>query len=412
GTISGYDLAVSDDVLRKVVVYLPLRSRLTFAATCQRFKEIYKLESKKCNKVLDLAEVAELTEWGLTELMRLSGPHIEKIQGGPLPMRWPHMKLLVTLLGPSCPALKGVELIEVRLTSFYLTNLFERSQGIRYITELTLRRCGVMDRDLLSLSALPTIYTLDLWGNTGISGTTLHTLPPVLAVLVLSRCPNLKALNLQRLGTRPQLRELRCSIIMYRNIHIDWIEDDDPNYFEEVYKPLLPTCPKLETLEVTVCPYEDGEEIANFPELKSLTLVPLPVEPEPYSVKETLMRALAEKNMLEHLKLGYANPSFVDIASLRAITRLTRLRTLTLPNQEFSDLDWGALAKLSDLRYLNVSGSANLSNTTVAYLVAKLRRLKVLKVKRCPRITAEVFPLLLDLLASRRSDWSDVFLAK
>ncbi|XP_017107117.2 uncharacterized protein [Drosophila bipectinata] len=413
GTISGYDLAITDDVLRTVVrKYLTLESRINFAATCPRFEEIYLLESKNCTKVLYLAELGELTDWGITELMRLSGPHIQVILGGPLPMRWPHMKRLVTMLGPCCPALKSVHLTEVLLTNFHLNHLFERSQGIRCITELTLRRCGLMDHDLLSLNEMSSIMYLDVGWNTGLVGLTLYALPHSIATLVLSRCPNLKPSNLQRLGNRPQLRNLRCSIILYRTINVEWMEDNEPNTNEEVYKPLVVKCPKLYILEVTVCPYQDEDEIANFPELTRLTLVPLPIEPEPYSVKDSLMSALAEKNILEHLDIGYANSSFVGIDSLRAITRLTHLQSLTLPNQDLSDFDLRDLANLSDLRYLNVSGSTYLTNTTVVNLVKKLRRLRVLSVRRCPKISCEVFPALLMELRSRRHDLSDEHLAK
>ncbi|KAH8323850.1 hypothetical protein KR067_006878, partial [Drosophila pandora] len=405
GKMSGYKLPLLDDVLRMLVTdYLPLEARLTFAATCRRFEEIYKLESKRRGRVLDLAEVGQLTEWGINQLMRLSGSHIRELRGGPLPLNWPHLKRLAEGLGPNCPALKIVHLNEVPLSSPHMHLLFERAEGLRNVTELSLRRCGLTDQDLPAIHPMVLLLKLDLLGNTGLNGSHLHRLPPSLQVLVLTRCENLDPGNLYKLGCLPALRELRCSMIRYRNLQQDWFEFEDVITvdMDAVYDSVARNCPGLEILEITECPYLDEEEIGGLPRLQRLVLKALPLEPEPYSVKVDLMRKLAERNVLQHLQLGKAGPNYVPLDSLEAISRMTRLRTLVMPNQERSGQDLMMLRALTDLRRLDLSGSALLGNYNVADLVQELRRLKVLKLQRCPLISRHLLPLLMAEMRTRR----------
>lgn len=415
GSLSGYHLPMVDDVLRMLVHdYLPLEARLTFAATCQRFEDIYRLESRRLTRVLDVEEIGQLTKWGIDQLMRLSGEHVRVVRGGPLPTNWPHLKHLAQELGPNCPAMRMLYLNEVPLNPMHMFLLFERVEGLRHLTDLTLRRCGLNDKDLLAFHLMDLLCRLDLFGNTGIAGNTLHRLPPSLKVLILSRCENLDPGQLYKLGSLPDLRELRCSMIRFRNLQQDWFEYDDVITVDtdEVYVSLVQHCPGLEVLEISECPYLDEEELGRLQRLQRLVLKPLPLEPEPYGVKVALMRALASANVLQHLHLGKPGPNYVPEAALDSIVRLSRLRTLAMPNQALSGRQLGRLGVLSELRRLDLSGSASLGNYDVAGMVRHLRRLAVLKLQRCPLITAHLLALLLVEFRNRRLERSETPLVR
>ncbi|XP_017004486.2 uncharacterized protein [Drosophila takahashii] len=397
GTLSAYDLPIVDDVWCKVLNYLPLDTRLNFAASCQRFQAIYELESKRINHVLNMKDVCKLTNWGIRRMMRLSGEHIHRLEGGPLHPRWPLLKQFVQLLGVSCPNLTELHFHRIPLSPENMALLFHRSNGSVKITNLSLRRCDLTDCHLLLLQPLTELTTLSLEENPGIRGDTLEDLPVSLEVLRISGCEYLESTCLRKLAALPLLRELRCSEIYLRNFNRDWMDEDEAAAWpldEHVYRELVRSCPNLEVLEVSVCPYMDENQLGGLSQLRTLVLRAVALEPQPYQVDNSLLLALVEVDSLRHLEFQQAAPGFVDAAGLKIISQLKELRTLILRNQNFKANELRELRKLNALEFLDLSDSPHLSNEIVAELAKTLGKLRRLKVKRCPLISRRLTEIL------------------
>uniref|UniRef100_A0A6P4FQA8 Uncharacterized protein LOC108053535 n=1 Tax=Drosophila rhopaloa TaxID=1041015 RepID=A0A6P4FQA8_DRORH len=397
GMVSADYLPIVDDVWRKVLDYLPLDSRLNFASSCQRFQAIYELESQRTCRVIHMEEVCQLTEWNIKQLMRLSGEHVHRLEGGPLHPRWPHFKLFVQLLGLSCPNLTELSFYRIPITPPQMSALFKGRNGLHKITNLSLRRCDLIDRDLIDLQSLTELKVLDLRENQGFQGNTLGDLPVSVEVLNLSGCENLEPSRLHYLGALPLLRELRCPQIRQRNFNLEWMDefvDDFQATDEHVYRDLVESCPLLEVLEVTVCPYMDEPQLGGLSRLRTLVLRAVPLEPAPYQVNNSLLLALVELDSLRHLEFRQAGPSFVDARGLTIITQLKELRTLILRNQDFEANELRQLRKLNALELLDLSDSPHLSDEIVVELAKTLCGLRQLKVKRCPLISRRLTTIL------------------
>ncbi|XP_016948103.1 uncharacterized protein LOC108023308 [Drosophila biarmipes] len=397
GRLSGYDLPIVDDVWRKVLDYLPLDSRLNFAASCQRFQGIYELESQRLSIVLKMQDACTLTAWGMKRLMRLSGKYIRRVEGGPLHPRWSHLKQFVQLLGVSCPNLAELCLHRIPLNPDHMAYLFLNSTGLDKLINLSLRRCEMTDKHLLCLGSLTNLRTLDLGENPGLLGGTLGTLPPSLEILKLSGCENLEPTRLSNLCALPLLRELRCSEIHMRNFNRDWIDEEEMAALdadEHVYRKLVKSCPMLEVLEISVCPYMDEKKLGGLSHLRTLVLRAVALEPEPYQVDNSMLMALVEVDSLRHLEFRQASPGFVDAVGLKIISQLKELRTLVLRNQHFKADELRELRKLNALEFLDLSDSPHLSNEIIAELAKTLGKLRRLKIKRCPLISQRLTEIL------------------
>ncbi|KAH8353804.1 hypothetical protein KR084_002086 [Drosophila pseudotakahashii] len=397
GTLSAYDLPVVDDVWGNVLKYLPLDTRLNFAVSCQRFQAIYEQESQRMNHVLNMKDVGKLTNWGIRRLMRLSGEHIHRVEGGPLHPRWNLLKKFVQLLGVSCPNLTELHFHRISLSPGNLALLFHRTNGSLKITNLSLRRCDLTDIHLHLLQPLTELRSLSLEENPGLLGDTLGALPVSLEVLKLSGCENLQPKCLSNLAALPLLRELRCSEIHLRCFHRDWLDEDEGIALATdnlVYRELVRSCPHLEVLEVSVCPYMDENQLGGLSQLRTLVLRAIALEPSPYKVDNSLLLALVEVDSLRHLEFQQAGPGFVDATGLKIISQLKELRTLILRNQNFEANDLRMLRRLNALEFLDLSDSPQLSNEIVGELAKTLSKLRRLKVKRCPLISRRLTEIL------------------
>ncbi|KAH8303890.1 hypothetical protein KR018_011964, partial [Drosophila ironensis] len=383
---SAYDLNINDDVLRLMVRrFLPMDSRIIFASTCRRFRDIYALEAGRLTKNLHLDDICELTEWGIRQMIRMSGSQIESLEGGPLPRHWPHFYFLIRMLAPLGSQLKSVRFTSIRLCSTHIFTLFRSPQGLRYVTDLQLRRCGLRDQDLTALQQLHLLVSLGLCENSALVGETLNELPNGIERLDVSRCESLNPGNLSLLGALEYLKELRCTDIKTRGFNPEWdMGDQFPGPHEhETYYLLGHECPNLELLEMTVCPYLDEENVVRLPSLRTLILTALPLEPSPYSVNKDMLSALADKNKLESLDILKGASDFVTIQHLRFIICIDSLTRLVIRNQELSNERFKMLGCLPGLTYLDLGGSPQLSNTGVVFLVGQLRQLEYFNVEQC-----------------------------
>jgi len=397
GRQSAYDLPIVDDIWCKVLDYLPLDSRLNFAASCRRFQTIYELESQRLSHVLKMKDVCQLTDWNIRRMMRLSGKHIRRLEGGPLHPRWSLLKQFVQLLGVSCPNLSEICLHRIPLNPDHMAYLFQNTSGLEKIVNLSLRRCQITDRHLVCLGSLTNLRTLDLEENPGLLGDTLGSLPRSLQVLKLSGCENLEPTRLSNLSALPLLRELRCSEIHMRNFNRDWMNEDEVAAMaadEHVYRELVKSCPMLEVLEMSVCPYMDERQLSGLLHLRTLILRAVDLEPQPYQVDNSMLMALVEVDSLRHLEFREAGPGFVDAFGLKIISKLKELRTLILRNQNFKADELRELRKLNALEFLDLSDSPHLSNEIIAELTQTLGKLRRLKIKRCPLISRRLTEIL------------------
>ncbi|XP_017111118.1 uncharacterized protein LOC108135072 [Drosophila elegans] len=394
-------LPIVDDAWGLVLDYLPLNARLNFASSCQRFQTIYQLESQHMSRVLNIKQVCMLTAWNIKELMRLSGEHIQRLEGGPLHPCWPHFNQFVQLLGSSCPNLTELSFHGISLTPYHMQNLFESPNGLHKVTSLALRRCDLSDRDLLYLQPLTQLRTLDLRENHGLWGSTLGNLPDSVETLNLSGCENLEPTLLSNLEALPLLRELRCPQIRLRNFNHDWLDIHEFQVEnlatdEHVYRELVQSCPLLEVLDVTVCPYMDEPQLGGLSHLRTLVLRAIPLEPPPYQVNNSLLLALVEMDSLRHLEFREGGPGFVDAVGLKIISQLKEIRSLVLRNQDFEAHELRQLRKLNALELLDLSDSPHLSNEIAIQLAKTLSGLRQLKVERCPLISRRLIEILKD----------------
>ncbi|KAI8046200.1 hypothetical protein M5D96_002400 [Drosophila gunungcola] len=374
-------LPIVDDAWGLVLDYLPLNARLNFASSCQRFQTIYQLESQHMSRVLNIKQVCMLTAWNIKEMMRLSGEHIHRLEGGPLHPCWPHFNQFVQLLGSSCPNLTELSFHRISLSPYHMQNLFESPNGLHKVTSLALRRCDLSDRDLLYLQPLTQLRTLDLRENNGLWGSTLGNLPDSVETLNLSGCENLEPTLLSNLEALPLLRELRCPQIRLRNFNHEWMDEFQVENLatdEHVYRELVQSCPLLEVLEVTVCPYMDEPQLGGLSHLRTFG-------PSRHSIGTATLPEFRE-----------GGPGFVDEVGLKIISQLKEIRSLVLRNQDFEAHELRQLRKLNALELLDLSDSPHLSNEIASQLAKTLSRLRQLKVKRCPLISRRLIEILKD----------------
>ncbi|XP_017076423.2 uncharacterized protein LOC108111463 [Drosophila eugracilis] len=396
---SAYDLPVVDDIWRKVLEYLPLDSRLNFASSCQRFQDIYKMESQRLSKVIKMDDVCKLTNWAIRRMMQHSGKHIKRLEGGPIHSQWKHLLTFANFLGLSAKNLTELHFDYIPLTTTHMINLFHRPSCLNNITNLSLRHCDITDQHFMCLVSLTKLKSLDIGENTGIRGDMFCLLPSALENLNVNRCENLEYSRLSFVGSY-QLRELHCSEIRVLDFNRLWVDNDQLEVLAQeghVYSNLTHWCPSLEVLEVSVCPYLDEPELGKLSHLRKLVLRSVPLEPLPYQVNNSLLMALVELDSLRHLEFQQAGPAFVDGKGLRIISLLKELRTLILRNQNFKANELMELRKLNALEYLDLSDSTNLSNEIVVELAKALRRLRRFKVKRCPLISSRLTQILKDI---------------
>jgi len=275
--------------------------------------------------------------------------------------------------------------------------LFQNTSGLEKIVNLSLRRCQITDRHLVCLGSLTNLRTLDLEESPGLLGDTLGSLPRSLQVLKLSGCENLEPTRLSNLSALPLLRELRCSEIHMRTFNRNWMNEDEVAAVaadEHVYRELVKSCPMLEVLEMSVCPYMDERQLSGLLHLRTLILRAVDLEPQPYQVDNSMLMALVEVDSLRHLEFREAGPGFVDAFGLKIISKLKELRTLILRNQNFKADELRELRKLNALEFLDLSDSPHLSNEIIAELTQTLGKLRRLKIKRCPLISRRLTEIL------------------
>lgn len=379
GTLSAYDLPITDDIWWKVLDYLSLNERLNFAASCERFQAIYELDSHRINHVLNMKDVCTLTHRVIKRLMLLSGKHIHCVTGGPLHLNWPYLTEFVQLLGVSCPNLTELSFFKISVSLAHMTHLFDGANGLINITNISLRRCNLKDAHIYCLQMLSKLKSLDIRENFSIKGDSLKSLPISLEILNVSGCVDLSPKRLIQLAALSHLRELRCPGI------VKFAKDN------ELYGRLAHYCPMLEVLELT--DFMNGIQLGGLSRLH--TLVIHSSAQLDYHVNNVLLTSIAESYSLRHLEiLDSFGPMSDTSFDLSIFSQLKELRTLILHNQNFTTLHLMGLQKLSTLEFLDLSGSPNLSNEVVAKLTKSLSGLRRLKVDFCPLITRQLTKIL------------------
>ncbi|XP_033170495.1 uncharacterized protein LOC117147638 [Drosophila mauritiana] len=380
--ISGLDLFWLD-----VLKQLDLKSRISFAASCDVFENIYAMNSNlRLSRVVDLEEMLEFSLVETRLFVDLSGPEIEIIRGGPQTAMFPHFEYFMQLM-----SIKRMKVNEIALEGLQLTRYkWCTAPGTSFssLSNLSMRRCGLTDENLEGLEILTQLETLDLGYNDQLTGSCLMSLPTSLLSLNITGCLSLCPNQLIHLSCMPRLRELRASDPMLGG-------------YWNVYRDLVLACPLLVEVEVSICSVKrDENRLGGLRNLESLAIKAHPVETTQCMLSCSMLKGLMGVPLLRKLMFPDAPRGFVNANALAILSIFRQLRVLIIHNQPYCAKDFTRLKNLKSLETLDLSNSPNITNEIVADLVVGLPNLRVLTVQGCPLLTIHVYGDLAAQLAS------------
>ncbi|XP_017094018.1 uncharacterized protein [Drosophila bipectinata] len=338
---------LNDHCLEYIFKYLSLPDQVHFARACSRFRSIYKLASPRLHKIVDLCHFDEMTVWDMRDFFRISGPHVQQIEGV---MPTSRTQRFCDYLSTSCPNLKAMMLLSSPLNSRNMNKLFSKMQSLE---TLYMPMSNLTDAAILTLRYMRNLKTLNISWNS-FSGYTLSKLTAPIETLSMNECLSFQTFELPRICKKfSQLKELN-------------ITNMNTSYFK-AYQVLVKenACPNLEILRMTAFEGDTYEFMAQLPSLKQLFVYPTIIGHN--TLREELFEQLAEYKAHQLLRLEIHGNTVLSRQAVTKISKLTELRRLLLPRID-ADSGIDHLSNLQNLEQITIQQSDSTSGSAILHL--------------------------------------------
>ncbi|KAH8331383.1 hypothetical protein KR074_002023, partial [Drosophila pseudoananassae] len=321
--------------------------QIRFSRTCQRFRAVYEMASRRMHSIGDSHDFLCATVWEMTDFFKLSGSHLEVFD---TIVEIAHHEKLYALLGEYCPNLTTLDLWNSPDIASNAHKIFPK---LGKLEELQVSKTDLHDSCIDSLKKLNNLKILNA-SSTFLKGKTMDKLPSSIEELSLNNCLYFDIQNLPKICKKlTNLKELNI-------LKVDLLP-------KTIGKTLVQeNCfPSIEILRITISSNDPYDFVARIPKLKHLSIYTEEPVPEPIglSLFVQLVKRKAEK--LERLDIIGAY--MLSPQQLHQISNLAGLRTLILPY--IDTVDDEVLAKFADLKNLErIHLNANIKVSDAAIL--------------------------------------------
>ncbi|KAH8233168.1 hypothetical protein KR026_004974, partial [Drosophila bipectinata] len=320
--------------------------QIRFARTCQRFRAVYEMASRRMHSIADTYDLFDATIWEMTDFFKLSGSNLEAFD---TVVETSHQEKLYALLGEHCPNLTTLDLWNSPDIESNAHKIFPK---LGKLEELQVSGTDLHDSSIESLKNLNNLKILDA-SSTHLRGQTMDKLPSSIEELSLNRCHYFNMENLPKICKKlTKLKELNI-------LNVDLL----PRTIGQTL--IRQNCfPSLEIIRITVSSNDPYDFVARIPKLKHLSIYNPKTVPEYIGLSLFVQLVKRKSEKLERLDI--IGPYMLTQQQLHQITKLAGLRILLLPYIE--TLDDEVLAKFADLKNLeriHISASSKVSDAAI-----------------------------------------------
>ncbi|KAG0693831.1 F-box protein SKP2A [Chionoecetes opilio] len=319
-----------DDVMFKILSYLPIRVVVRCEGVCRRWQMLVHRHFSKMTNLEINEEALEIsppfTKGIISKLLILSGPNLRalKVQRTDFATRQNILKIISQL----CPVLEHLDVTKARGINF--VHISKLAQGCRHIKAFIARNCVDFDEKALHqlLVSYPQLERLNVAG-TAVYGKNFNLLPTTIKELCIERIPDL-------CHKKKKITEIadKCPNIEVLEMKECMLSKSDLEYFGT-------HCHHLTKLSVYMPSIDATKALASFKKLKDLTLVcdmvDMPTLFGGLRNMETLsletrdiVNEEADFSVLEKLKVLKLNQALLSLTSLLTLTKCKHLEELHL----------------------------------------------------------------------------------
>ncbi|XP_004527230.1 uncharacterized protein LOC101457679 [Ceratitis capitata] len=247
-------LRLDDDAVLSVWHKLQPIDRVQLASSCRRFRKIFEERDAAQYAIFKMETLWQVSVKDIDSYARLVAPLIQELRAyTPCVGNVRAKKFLKSMTG-NCEPLRRVVFKGVRVAF----QLFELLANAKYLTELCLQNCRLLDKDVDMITMLSNLMVLDLSKNNDITGHGLNSLISLRA-LYLSNCKSLDPINLVHVFKSAKHLCILDIQQPYSNTNL-----------VPIFLELGRYCRNLDKLRVTLPEHRRYESLARLPKLTQI----------------------------------------------------------------------------------------------------------------------------------------------
>ncbi|XP_011202030.2 uncharacterized protein LOC105225328 [Bactrocera dorsalis] len=247
-------LRLDDDAILSVWNKLEPIDRVQLAGVCKRFRKIFEERDAAHYTTFRMESLWQVSVKDIESYAKLVGPLIQELRAYTPCVGNIRAKRFLKGMTGNCQLLRRVVFKGVRVAF----QLFELFANAKYLTELYLQNCRLVDKDVDMITMLSNLMILDLSKNNDISGHGLCALTNLRA-LYLSNCKSLNPINLVHVFKSAKHLCILDIQQPYTNTNL-----------VPVFLELGRYCRNLDKLRVTLPEHRRYESLARLPKLTQI----------------------------------------------------------------------------------------------------------------------------------------------